>query len=91
MKKLFTLCAVLAAAISANAAMVEQTYEYTFTEENAFKAVGEWQLGAAKWNVAAVKYDGTDAPCSWNGNNSAQQIGGPVSYTHLTLPTILLV
>ena len=80
MKKLFTLCAVLATALSANAAMVEQTYEYTFTEEHSFKAVGEWQLGAAKWNVAAVKYDGTDAPCSWNGSNSAQQIGGQANY-----------
>lgn len=80
MKKFLTLCAALSAAIGANAAAVEQTYEYTFTEENAFKAVGEWQLGAAKWNVAAVKYDGTDAPCSWNGSNSAQQIGGQANY-----------
>lgn len=86
MKKLLTLFAVAMAAISASAAMVEQTYEYTFTEEAAFKSLGEWQMGALTWNVTASKSDGTDAPCSWNTANSAQQIGGNTNFA----PTITM-
>lgn len=80
MKKLLSLFAVAIAAISANAAMVEQTYEYTFTEEAAFKSLGEWQMGTLKWNVSAVKADNSNAPCSWNSSNLAQQIGGNANY-----------
>lgn len=80
MKKLLTLFAVAMAAFSANAAMVEQTYEYTFTEEAAFKSPGEWQMGALTWNVSAVKADNSNAPCSWNKSNLAQQIGGNENY-----------
>ena len=80
MKKLLTLLAVVITAISASAAMVEQTYEYTFTEEATFKSLGEWQMGTLKWNVTALKSDGADAPCSWNKNNQAQQIGGNSNY-----------
>ena len=80
MKKLLSLFAVAMAAIGANAAMVEQTYEYTFTEEAAFKSLGEWQMGALKWNVSAVKADNSNAPCSWNSSNLAQQIGGNANY-----------
>lgn len=86
MKKLLSLFAVAMAAIGANAAMVEQTYEYTFTEEAAFKSVGAWKMGALTWNVTALKSDGTNAPCSWNTANSAQQIGGNTNFA----PTITM-
>lgn len=80
MKKLLILFAVAMAAISASAAMVEQTYEYTFTEDATFKSVGTWEMGTLTWNVTASKSDGTDAPCSWNTANSAQQIGGNTNF-----------
>lgn len=86
MKKLFTILTI-ALAMNANAAIVEQTYEYTFTEDAAFNSPGEWQMGSLLWNVSAIKSDDTNAPCSWNTANSAQQIGGNTNYANTVTMT----
>ena len=37
-------------------------------------------MGALTWNVSAFKADNSNAPCSWNKSNLAQQIGGNENY-----------
>ena len=61
-----------------------------FNEKDECKALGgKWDAERKKWYVP----DGVDASSfqKWIESDKKEEILAPVSYTHLTLPTILRV